>query len=253
MPIPVRKLNERNLAVGRGLDDKQESLLESHSPTADDILDNMENLNEEIVESHSEFVENTPKKEKPVPSPVARPTQRNTPRAVQAERRLAEEMPTPEPVVESRGDFDIDDIGKPEQEEVFMSDKEREDRILEYLKKIPNAPSQAQIKAWKNEVGEDGVNLIVFDEKNVFIYTYLKTGQFRKLQEKAQELAAKGDKNAEDMLKEKTVQYCTLWPKLTTEFFYTARAGILESLYNAIWTESYFLSPQQVQMLTVQL
>ena len=247
----ARRIDDKTIAIGNSLSEDETNVLLQHSPTGEDILNSLDSLNEEIAESHSDFLEQTPKKEKPVPSPVARPVQpRRIPRALQAERELAETMPTPEP----KDDFDevLGDV-ETAPEEIFSSDETRKDTIMKYLKDLKGAPIQAQINAWKQEYGENGVNLIVFDEKNVFIYTYLKTGQFRKLRDKIEEIARTQNQAAEDTLKEKVVQYCTLWPKLQTEFFYTSRAGILESLYNAIWTESYFLNPQQVQMLTVQL
>jgi hypothetical protein len=253
MAVRVSKVDDKTTRIGRALGARETQLLESKSPTGADIWDNLDDLNEEVEESHGAFLKNS-KQEKTVSSPVARPTGRRVPRAVQAQRELAEEIPTP---AEPEEDFDtmLNSVGQKEEAPggVFMNEDERKSKILEYLNKLPNAPSAAQIAEWKRKRGQNGVSVIVFDDENVFVYTYLDNAQWRKLQEKIQKLAEQGDRDAEDLLKEKVVKFCTLWPVLPTEFFYTSRAGILESLYNAIWTESYFLRPEQVQMLTVQL
>ncbi len=241
------------IGVGGMLDSRQQNALAAHSPSADFILENAEALNEEIVESHPEYLANKPE-ENQVSSPVARPAPKRVPRSIQKQQELAEKLP----VEEEEADFDsVLDVDQPDPEEepagIFASEEEKRRQMLALLEGFHNAPNARQIDAWKHDHGENGVQMIAFDEKLVFIYTYLKTGQYRKLREKIAELEAKGNINGEEELKERVVKYCTLWPQLDTNFFYTARAGVIESLFQAIWQESYFLDPRAVQMLTVQL
>jgi hypothetical protein len=95
---------------------------------------------------------------------------------------------------------------------------------------------------------------MAFGEGDVYIFTHLKRGQWKKIQELMQKAQAQGQIDVEDMLKEKTVIYCTLWPTpLPIEFFYNSKAGVVDSLYQVILLNSYFLSPQQAMMLTTQL
>jgi hypothetical protein len=127
-------------------------------------------------------------------------------------------------------------------------------QIMELLRNTPGAPDQAQIEGWKAQHGNNAVHVMALGEGDVYIFTHLKRGQWKKIQEitaKAQEV---GDKNIEDSLKEKVIQYAVLWPNpLPIEFLYNSRAGVVDSLYEVILLNSYFLSPQQAIMLTTQL
>ena len=137
--------------------------------------------------------------------------------------------------------------------EVPVADGMRE-QIMELLKNTPGAPSAVQIAKWKAQYGEKGVHVMAFGEGDVYIFTHLKRGQWKKIQELMQKAQQQGQIDVEDMLKEKTVTYCTLWPSpLPIEFFYNSKAGVVDSLYQVILLNSYFLSPQQAMMLTTQL
>ena len=127
-------------------------------------------------------------------------------------------------------------------------------QIMELLSNTPGAPNLATIERWKAQLGKNAVHVMAFGEGDVYIFTHLKRGQWKKIQEmmaKIQEGGASPD--VEDQLKEKVISYCCLWPKLGVEFFYNSRAGVADSLYQVILLNSYFLSPQQAMLLTTQL
>ena len=129
------------------------------------------------------------------------------------------------------------------------------DQVLDLLKNSANAPSNQQIAAWKAKHGKNSVYAIGMGEGDVYVFTHLKRGQWKKIQEIITKMA-KADESfdAQDEMKKKVVQYCTLFPgPLPLEFFYNSRAGVLDALYEAILLNSYFLSPQQTMMLTTQL
>ena len=59
---------------------------------------------------------------------------------------------------------------------------------------------------------------------------------------------------AEDNLKESVLKHCVLWPKVDAlEFLYNSRAGVIDTLFELIMLNSYFLTPQQSLQLTVSL
>jgi hypothetical protein len=128
------------------------------------------------------------------------------------------------------------------------------DQILELLQNTPGAPSEAQINQWKVQHGANGVHVMALGEGDIYIFTHLKRGQWQKIQEVTAKAQETQNADIENVLKEKVIQYATLWPKpLTVEFFYNSRAGVVDSLYQVILLNSYFLSPQQAMLLTTQL
>ena len=124
------------------------------------------------------------------------------------------------------------------------------------LKNAKDAPGERQIAIWKQQHGANGVYAIGMGEGDVYIFTHLKRGQWKKIQEIMAKMQQAGHENmdAEDEMKQKVVQHCVLWPKpLPIEFFYNSRAGVLDAIYQSILMNSYFLTPQQTMMLTTQL
>ena len=94
---------------------------------------------------------------------------------------------------------------------------------------------------------------MALSEDDIYIFTHLKRGQWQKIQEIIAKAAEVGNADAEDKLKEKVIQHCVLWPSLTLEFFYNSKAGVIDSLYQVILLNSFFLTPQQAMLLTTQL
>lgn len=139
---------------------------------------------------------------------------------------------------------------KPVQEDVSQGLSSK--AVLEALKQIPGAPSEKQIQAWKQELGQDGVHVTAFSPKEIYIYRHLTRAQWSKIQELLQKMqeANSGD---EEAMQEKIVSHCMLWPQLDMNWKYNSRAGIVKALYEAIMVNSYFLTTQQVMMMTTEL
>lgn len=265
MPISARKVGGQ-IAVGGALDQQQIQALSSISVDENSVLDNLEALNEELkesgysIESNPEVQElpqtapkaKTPRKTKSNSSLKAKLNKKTKTKAVRPPRRKVQQEPTM--------DFDQELEAAAEQLEENelaaegpAADGMRE-QIMELLKNTPGAPSAVQIAKWKAQYGDKGVHVMAFGEGDVYIFTHLKRGQWKKIQELMQKAQQQGQIDVEDMLKEKTVSYCTLWPTpLPIEFFYNSKAGVVDSLYQVILLNSYFLSPQQAMMLTTQL
>lgn len=155
-------------------------------------------------------------------------------------------------------DRDIDSIAaKAKQEEAEPEVTQEEDfknKILAALKSVPGAPNDAAIQQLKAQYGENGVFCLGVNDNEAYVFTFLRRAQWKKIQETLQQLKQVKDTDGEDELKQKVVQACVLFPKpLPTEFFYNSRAGLIDSLFESIMAQSYFLSPQQVAFLTVAL
>ena len=146
------------------------------------------------------------------------------------------------------------DEASPVEADDFAAAGDMRSQILELLKNSPDAPNEAQINKWKQQYGSNSVHLMALGEGDVYIFTHLKRGQWKKIQEMMTKIQESGgNTDMEDSLKEKVIQHCMLWPSLPVEFYYNSRAGVVDSIYQVILLNSYFLSPQQAMLLTTQL
>lgn len=227
---------------GGSLNAAQMEALKAKSPTGDMIFDNIDLLNEEIEESHPDFIDKSD----------------NEPEEVEEELDMSDDLDND---LDSELDALAAKVSTPKAqpaEEEAPEPTDGEDalkaRIRQILKKIPNAPSEKQIAGLKRKYGETGVHVFAASEKDVFIYTHLRRGQWQKIQEIMVKMQENGSQNIEELLKEKVLSHCVLWPRpLSVEFFAGSRAGLVDSIYQAIMMDSYFLNPQQIARLTVQL
>jgi hypothetical protein len=129
-----------------------------------------------------------------------------------------------------------------------------EDQVRGLLREAKSAPSEAQIEAWKREYGEESVQVIALGKSDVYVFTYLRRINFQRIQTAmAKKAQLEPEKDPEEFMTEQVLKQCVLWPKLTTEFFYNSRSGVIPTLYNAVMLHSYHLSPQQAMVLTAQL
>ena len=126
--------------------------------------------------------------------------------------------------------------------------------IMSLLYNAPGGPKPTDVEAWKDQYGEDAVYVLGLGPGDVYVYTALTLGQWEKIQSIIQQ--AQGTPMAEQVekiLRERVIRTTVIWPTLDSTFFNVCRAGVPDSLYQAILLHSYFLTPQQVMTLTVQL
>lgn len=256
--INIEKVGDGKVALGGVLDENQVEALGSITPTADEILANMSDYNAEIEETYGSseedesVVQEMPEIKKPKASGKRRKSRKNSNREQSASTHGKQTM-------EMDLDEELKALDKQIKEPALAEEPtqlggDMRSQILDLLKSTGDAPTEAQINQWKAQYGTNGVHVMALGEGDVYIFTHLKRGQWKKIQEmmaKIQEGGASPD--VEDQLKEKVISYCCLWPKLGVEFFYNSRAGVADSLYQVILLNSYFLSPQQAMLLTTQL
>jgi len=246
------------IKLGADLTAEQMRTLQKASPTGDQILDNIDSLNEEMPE------QKLPKEQKmETERPVKkRPGQRNfkvnrskETMPVQEENDLDAELAKMEKEIEAQRQQAVAKAPEaPTSAPQEGPESAMKNQILEALKAIPGAPNEQQIEMWKRSRGKNSIYVMAFSESDVYIYSFLTRGQHQKIQEIVKKAAEVGNADIENMLKEKVVQNCVLWPKpLPVEFFYNSRAGIVDGLYEAIMIQSGFLSPQHLMLLTTQL
>lgn len=254
-------MENEKIKLGADLNSAQLEALKSVSPTGNQILENLDSLNEEIDET-KDTAKVLPKTE---PVRKVRPGQKIEKQKRGPKRRLNKKRNTDmndldselaqmeEELLTSKKQVDAS-ASTETQQEVEAPEDAMKNQILEALKGLKGSPSQAQINAWKDARGANSVYVMAFSESDVYIYSFLTRGQHQKIQEIVKKAQETGNINIENMLKEKVVQNCVLWPRpLPVEFFYNSRAGVVDGLYEAIMIQSGFLSPQQLMLLTTQL
>jgi hypothetical protein len=128
-------------------------------------------------------------------------------------------------------------------------------QVLKLLKDRKGSPSQAQIAAWKAKAGEDGVQVLAMGKSDVYVFTYLTYSNFQQIQAAVAKQAQIDGMGAdpEKFMMEHVLKSCVLWPKLSVEFFYQSRSGVIPTLYSSVMLHSYHLTPQQAMVLTAQL
>lgn len=253
----------------QGLNSHQAELMRKSSISPQQILENMDDLNDEIIETYNPdaVVEKVAEVAViPVPQMVNNSTSVATiplPTPEQKvmndiEDELAKEVAVAEAKLASlREAAAVEAESKTEEEEEELSPADQQkSAILNLLKSLPNAPSEAQIEGLKSKYGKNGIHVLALGEDDVYLFTYLRRGQWQQIQKVVQAAASSDvNQNPDEMLKEKVIQYTVLWPKgvASPEFLYNSRAGVIDTLYQSILLNSYFLQPQQAMMLTTQL
>ena len=240
--------------------------LQEASPTAEDILSNLDSFNEEIEDLGGNTTSKLPATGS-VPTSV-RPSRKRKAKAKARSKKLSraeQKIAAAAQVQEQREgttmslDDELDSLGseldsRAEAAAAEQQAQTMQEQIIELLKSTKGAPDETQIGLWKRKYGENGVHVMGLGEGDVYVFTHLKRGQWKKIQELMAKAQQSGSQDVEDQLKERVLTHCVLWPgNLGTEFFYNSRAGVVDSLYQVILLNSYFLSPQQAMLLTTQL
>ncbi|CAB4160368.1 hypothetical protein UFOVP724_164 [uncultured Caudovirales phage] len=127
------------------------------------------------------------------------------------------------------------------------------DQILTILQRDPNAPSDMQISAWKDQYGASGVHVMAFSDTEVYVYHHITRKQWKSIKDIMQKLEGKEAEEVEERLKEKVFASCVLYPRLTNDWMENCKAGVVDSLYQMILLNSGFITTQQAMMLTTQL
>jgi len=126
-------------------------------------------------------------------------------------------------------------------------------QIFSLLESKADAPSENQIRLWKEEFGSTGVHVMAFGQDDVYIYHHLTRKQWRTIKDIMSKTDPEQTDEVEEKLKQKVCLGCVLYPKLQPIWVENCKAGVIDSLYQMILLNSGFLTPQQAMLLTTQL
>lgn len=251
MSIKVES-NGKSAIVGGSINQSQLEALSSISVQPNHILDHMDDLNEELSSVYT-AEEKKIVSERKMP-PKKKMKTRSHYKKVDTPKEEENKMPSLDQELEQFEELlEGTETETAEENDTFVGGTMK-DQIMQLLKETTGAPNESQIARLKMQHGDNGVHVMAFGKGDVYVYTHLRRGQWKKIQEIMIKVQETQNQDAEDALKEKVLQHCVLWPtNLPLEFFYNSRAGIVDSLYQVILLNSYFLSPQQAMLLTTQL
>ena len=251
------------------LNPRQLSALKAIGPTANQILSNIDDLNEEIEEqaeargvvlatSEQEDPRAIKPRTEPLPIPQISPSEEiyatQEPEVNNADELAAEQARLDRLLAEQQARQAAQAASEPEPEPA-SEEVSIEQQVLQLLHGRPNAPSAEQIAAWKQKYGQTGVQVLALGEEDVYVFTYLRRSQMKSIQDatiKQSQIEGMA-KDPEEYMSEQVLKQCVLWPKLGVNFWYGSRAGVIPTLYQVIMLHSYHLTPQQAMVLTAQL
>lgn len=104
-------------------------------------------------------------------------------------------------------------------------------------------------KEFKDRAGGGRMFLLPLDDDRICIIRPLRRIEWMKVMEKFQTQRGYTDEDA----KHEVVKACLFWPKIADVRWGQMEAGLVETLYTAIRQQSFFLSEEQVNAITMKL
>ena len=216
---------------------------------------------EDIFEEPMDPIKRLPPKT--ISQPAQPAAQRTVPAAQPAPVAVKRQPAQPAPVAAK-----ADSALLAQLEEISVEEEELEEEAVEEEELAPTPTpvasslerfgiSQDMLDQWKDERGQSSVYCLFISPEEVFVFTHLRKAEHKAIMDKFAEFSKAKDPKvaaaAEEKLKELVVRNCVLFPEPSTLNFDNERAGLIESLFSSIWARSLFLTPAQLEALTVTL
>ncbi len=235
-----------------GLNPRQVAALKKASVDPNDILNNLDNLNNEIASLNGEEPTAPEKKEEVMSNDFGLPD----PAELAAENARLEREIADKRAREVEAAREAAEDQEAELEQAVDPREAMQNQIKNILANAVGAPSPEQIEALKERYKK--VHVIALSEEDVFVFTFLRRGVWKQIQQWVEKEAQAGEGSAvraEETLRQKVLQNTVLYPKGvgSPEFAYNSHAGLLDTLYEVVMFNSYFLNTQQAMALTVEL
>lgn len=139
---------------------------------------------------------------------------------------------------------------EPEAEEAPEVEKEEEilDPLDAMAKQFPDAPPRRMIEGWKELYGD--VYAFVPDANSVYLLRPLRRIEHKNIAKEIRAFsegatAREDPALVEEMMHEKVVMLCLLYPAASPNFLSMSKAGLMPTLFNLVMEHSKFLSQQK--------
>lgn len=136
-----------------------------------------------------------------------------------------------------------------EQEEVEAQEEQQEEENSVYtmLQQL-GGPSKEKIEEWKKQWGD--VHLVPFSEDDMYVIRTLNRGEWNQMKNM---FAQAAETMTDDQRKEYIVNRCLLWPEVDQTQYVFLKAGVPDSLYEAVSFTSGFMSQGMIISLLTRL
>lgn len=123
------------------------------------------------------------------------------------------------------------------EEQMELEQQEFFDRLKETYGE--GAPSSEQLDAWKEQAGR--VRWIELGPEEIYFFRGFRTAEYKGWIDGLRQLAEKDPEKADELLKQKVVARCTMFPKIDEAEVGKLFAGTLDTLYQQIRLASNFI------------
>lgn len=115
----------------------------------------------------------------------------------------------------------------------------------EALRRLPGAPTDADIQTWKSQWGK--IYTFPFDVNEIYIWRPLNRREWQQM------TSEKALMEQEDKFQEHVVMRAVLWPKLDPVRVSASRAGFITTIFNIVMQGSYFINSELAVSLVEEL
>ncbi len=139
-----------------------------------------------------------------------------------------------------------------DEPEVKEPEVEEEEEILDPLdamaKQFPDAPPRRMVEGWKELYGD--VYAFVPDATSLYLLRPLRRIEHKNIAKEIRMFsegptAREDPALVEEMMHEKVVMLCLLYPSASPQFLTMSKAGLMPTLFNLVMEHSKFLSQQK--------
>ena len=110
-----------------------------------------------------------------------------------------------------------------------------------------SAPDEKQLNRWKNEAGR--IRWIELNSDEIYFFRPFRANEYRAWYKGLEQLGQTDPNKADELLKEKIVCTCVLFPKIDPETTAAQFAGTIDTLYAQIRLASNFIPFEQALMM----
>lgn len=104
------------------------------------------------------------------------------------------------------------------------------------------APTEEDLERWKAQCGR--VRWLEFGPSEIYFFRPFKANEYKGWMQTLQSVAEKDPDQAEDLLRQRIVSKCVLFPKIVDEDMGSMYAGTVDTLYEMIRMASNFIPMQ---------
>lgn len=130
---------------------------------------------------------------------------------------------------------------------VQTPEEKKREFVAALRERFPDAPTYEKLDEWKRGIGR--VRFFPFSDDEIYFFRPFRNAEFKGWVQSLQQTAQSNPAVAEELLKERILSACILWPPRAPEDISTMFAGTIDTLVDQIREASNFIAPQEAAMM----